>query len=99
MEQVPQERLIVSLRRQFGDHPSVEFTYVERSEVAEPLPLQPTPQPLHRVEHRRERRQPLQAQPVGEVGLIRIPESLRPLPHVLSIADTLDLVSIEAHGA
>jgi hypothetical protein len=31
--------------------------------------------------------------------LIRIPESLCPLPYILSIADTLDLISVEAHGA
>src|SRR6266511_6258814 len=31
--------------------------------------------------------------------LIRIPESLCPLPHILSMADTLELFSIEAHGA
>ncbi len=34
-----------------------------------------------------------------EHGLIRIPESLCPLPYILSIADTLDLISVEAHGA
>src|ERR1700682_5415154 len=31
--------------------------------------------------------------------IIRIPESLCPLPHILSITDTLDLSSIEAHRA
>src|SRR5512135_2785907 len=31
--------------------------------------------------------------------IIRIPESLCPLLHILSIADTLDLFSIEAYGA
>ncbi len=32
-------------------------------------------------------------------GVIRIPESLCPLPHILSMADTLELFSIEADGA
>ncbi len=35
----------------------------------------------------------------GFRDLIRIPESLCPLPYILSIADTLDLISVEAHGA
>ena len=37
--------------------------------------------------------------PPAIAAIIRIPESLCPLPYILSIADTLDLISVEAHGA
>src|ERR1700677_277968 len=67
MEQIPQERLIVTDLRQFGDHTCVEFMRVPRPEVGQPPPFQPTPQRLDGVEHRCIRRQPLQLQPIGEL--------------------------------
>ena len=69
MEQTPQERLIPANRRQLGDHAAIEFGRVSGGEVVQPRILQLTPQLLDRVEYRREWPQPLQAQPVGELGL------------------------------
>jgi len=67
MIQPPQELLVVFDRRPLGDHPAVEFGRIVRRVIARPVVLQPGSRGSRRVEHRRPRRQRLQAQPVGEV--------------------------------
>src|SRR4051794_6550703 len=68
MVQVPQERLILSDRRQLPDHALIERERVPWGEVAQLIVLQPTPQRVDRIEGRGPGRQILQAQAIGEVG-------------------------------
>ncbi len=67
MVQASQELLIIFDRGQLDNHPSIELGRVVRGVSAQPVILQPTPQRLGWVEHRRPRRQGLEAQAVGEV--------------------------------
>src|SRR5512135_220896 len=64
MKEAPQHLLVVPDRRQFGDDAAIEFARIMRDIVAQPRILQPTPHRLHRAEHRRVRRELLQAQPL-----------------------------------
>jgi hypothetical protein len=85
MVQVPQERLILSDRRQLHDHAFIELKRVPWGEVAQLIVLQPTPQRVDRIECRGPRRQILQAQPIGEVGC-QLPDRVPPV-HRAAIPD------------
>src|SRR5512135_169272 len=85
MKEAPQHLLVVSDRRQFGDHAAIEFARIMRGIVTQPRILQPTPRWLHRAEHRRVRRELLQAQPIRHDVLQlsdRVPLAhAAPVPH------------------
>src|SRR4051812_11903416 len=85
MVQVPQERLILSDRRQLPDHALIERERVPWGEVAQLIVLQPTPQRVDRIEGRGPGRQILQAQAIGEVGG-QLPDRVPPV-HRTAIPD------------
>jgi len=71
VEQGSKQLLISPNLGQFGEHALIEFDSVVRSEIAQPIILQPTPERLDRVEHRCVWRQFLQGDPIG-VHLLRL---------------------------
>ncbi len=66
MPKVSQTVLISAERSQLGYHHALQLARIVRREVAQAPVLEPAPDRLYRVQHRRVRRQPFQVQPIGE---------------------------------